>query len=108
MSERDNKSSDSRSGDSRGNSGAGGFAGAGGFTGPRQQQPRPKPMKVSASGVRYIDYKENESLRRLMSGNGKLQSRKRNTATALEQRMIAQAIKRARYMALVPYVNVTQ
>jgi len=76
--------------------------------GPPVRQPRPKPMKVSALGVRFIDYKENETLRRLTSGNGKLLSRKRAGSTALEQRMIAQAIKRARYMALLPYVTVTQ
>ena len=37
-------------------------------------------------------------------GNGKIASRKRSGASAMEQRMIAKAIKRARYMALLPYV----
>ena len=39
-----------------------------------------------------------------MSGNGKLLSRKRTGVTAMEQRMIARAVKRARFMALMPYI----
>ncbi len=41
----------------------------------------------------------------MMSGNGKILSRKRTGASAMEQRMIAQAVKRARYMSLLPYVT---
>lgn len=64
---------------------------------------RQRPGKVSASGTLYIDYKETETLRRLTGSNGKIQGRKRTGADALEQRMIASAIKRARYMGLVSY-----
>ncbi len=69
---------------------------------------RPKANKlarVSASGVAYIDYKDTETLRKMLSGNGKIQSRKRTGATAQEQRMLAKAIKRARYIGLLPYVS---
>jgi small subunit ribosomal protein S18 len=52
-----------------------------------------------------IDYKNIDDLRRLMSGNGKIVSRKRAGATAKEQKRIAQAIKRARFLALLPYAN---
>jgi small subunit ribosomal protein S18 len=65
--------------------------------------PKQKVAKLSASGKIFVDYKENETLRRVCSANGKIGSRKRSGANALEQRMIAQAIKRARYMALMPY-----
>lgn len=64
---------------------------------------RQRPGKISASGTLYIDYKETETLRRLTGANGKIQGRKRTGADALEQRMIASAIKRARYMGLVAY-----
>jgi small subunit ribosomal protein S18 len=64
-----------------------------------------KIVKTSDSGVDYIDYKDTESLRRMMSNNGKLHGRRRNSATAMEQRMIAQAVKRARFMGLLPYVE---
>ena len=56
------------------------------------------------NGKVYVDYKNTESLKKLLSGNGKISSRKRSGASAMEQRMIAKAIKRARYMALLPYV----
>ena len=70
-------------------------------------RPKQKIARVSASGTVYVDYKDTESLKKVMSGNGKIQSRKRTGATAMEQRMLARAVKRARYMALLPYVAAT-
>ncbi len=67
-------------------------------------RPKLKIARTSASGKLYIDYKDTESLRKMMSGNGKIQTRKRTGANAMEQRMVAKAVKRARYMALLPYV----
>ena len=55
----------------------------------------------------YIDYKSVDDLRRLMTPNGKIYTRKRLGASAREQRRVAQAIKRARYMALLPYTSAT-
>lgn len=68
-------------------------------------RPKTKVTRESASGITYIDYKDTESLKKMMSGNGKILGRKRTSATAMEQRMLAQAIKRSRYMALLPYVT---
>jgi small subunit ribosomal protein S18 len=67
-------------------------------------RPKVKVARTSASGKIYIDYKDTESLRKMVSGNGKIQARKRTSASAMEQRMIARAIKRARYIGLLPYV----
>jgi small subunit ribosomal protein S18 len=69
---------------------------------PQKRQP---VLHLSASGKPYIDYKETETLRRNTAHNGKISGRRRTGASALEQRMLAEAIKRARYMALLPYVN---
>jgi small subunit ribosomal protein S18 len=69
------------------------------------QKPKLKIARTSESGEIYIDYKDTESLRKVMSGNGKILGRKRTGATAMEQRMIAKAVKRARYMGLLPYVS---
>lgn len=66
-----------------------------------------KAVKTSARGVRYVDYKDVDTLRRMMSANGKIYGRKRLSASARDQRMIAQAIKRARYMGLLPYTSAT-
>lgn len=61
----------------------------------------------SSTGVLFVDYKNVDELRRLMTPNGKIQSRKRTGLSAHEQRLVAQAIKRARYMALLPYTSAT-
>jgi len=66
-----------------------------------------KVAKKSASGDIFVDYKDVEKLRRMMSPNGKIYGRKRISATASEQRMIAQSIKRARYLGLLPYTSAT-
>jgi small subunit ribosomal protein S18 len=71
-------------------------------------RPKLKIAKTTETGTTYIDYKDTESLKKLMSGNGKIQSRKRTGADAMQQRMLARAIKRARYMALLPYVTTAQ
>jgi small subunit ribosomal protein S18 len=64
-------------------------------------------MKKDNRGRDYVEYKAADELRRLMTPNGKIYSRKRLGVSAREQRMIAQAIKRARYMALLPYTSAT-
>jgi small subunit ribosomal protein S18 len=69
--------------------------------------PKPKITKQSGEGVDYVDYKDIENLRRMMSPNGKIFSRKRLSSTAREQRLLAQAIKRARFMGLLPYTSAT-
>ena len=68
---------------------------------------RPRVAKVTrdtASGTTYVDYKDTETLKKVISANGKILSRKRTGMSAMEQRMITRAVKRARYMALLPYV----
>ena len=50
-----------------------------------------------------IDYKEVDLLRKFMTGSSKLQSRKRNGTNAQEQASLKTAIKRARFLALIPY-----
>ncbi|MGH7132506.1 MAG: 30S ribosomal protein S18 [Phycisphaerales bacterium] len=70
-------------------------------------QAKVKVAKKAASGKVFVDYKDIDKLRRMMSPNGKIYGRKRISATATEQRMIAQAIKRARFMGLLPYTSAT-
>lgn len=68
-------------------------------------RPKIKIVRTSKDGTIYVDYKDTETLKRFISGNGKILSRKRTGATAAEQRMIAIAIKRARHMSLLPFVT---
>ncbi len=86
-----------------GGSGGGPGGGGGRFGGP----PRPKLVKTSGQGIEYVDYKDVESLRRAMSPNGKIYGRKRLQTTAREQKLIAQAVKRARFLGLLPYTSAT-
>lgn len=72
-----------------------------------QTGPKIKITKTSGRGMVYVDWKDVDTLRRLLSPNGKIYGRKRLGTTAAEQRMLAQAIKRARFMALLPYTSAT-
>lgn len=57
------------------------------------------------NNIKYIDYKDTETLKRFINPHGRIQSRKRTGLTAKNQRRVAEAIKRARFMALMPYVS---
>lgn len=54
--------------------------------------------------ITYIDYKDVELLKKFVSANGKITPRRVTGTSAKYQRMLATAIKRARQMALLPYV----
>ncbi len=64
-------------------------------------------MKTGADGRFYVDHKDVDMLRRMLTPNGKMYSRKRLSTSARDQRALSQAIKRARYMALLPYTSAT-
>ena len=71
---------------------------------------KPQRSNILKRGVKdcvWVDNKQVDELRRLKTPNGKIYSRKRLGTTAGEQRRIAQAIKRARYMGLLPYTSGT-
>ena len=56
------------------------------------------------SGVRAIDYKDVQTLTRLITPQGKLFSRKRSGNCAMHQRAAKVAVKRARFIGLLPFV----
>ena len=62
---------------------------------------------TAPDGTRFVDYKDVESLRRMMSPNGKLYGRKRLQLTAQDQKLVAQAIKRARFLGMLPFTSAT-
>ncbi|MDQ3508316.1 MAG: 30S ribosomal protein S18 [Actinomycetota bacterium] len=53
----------------------------------------------------YVDYKDYNMLRRYTSDRGKIRARRVTGLTPHQQREVALAIKRAREMALLPYVT---
>ena len=54
-------------------------------------------------GIKYVDYKDIDTLGKLLTNRGKIYSRKRSGNCAGCQRKAKRAIKRARYIALLPY-----
>ncbi|MBP3956066.1 30S ribosomal protein S18 [Gemmata sp. G18] len=62
---------------------------------PKGYEPRPA----------FIDYKDVSGIKRFISSQGKLMSRKRTGLSAAAQRALAVAVKRARFMGLLPYVG---
>jgi small subunit ribosomal protein S18 len=64
-----------------------------------------KYCRFKKAGIKYIDYKDPDFLKKFLNEQGKILPR-RLTGTSLKfQRRVAQAIKRARQLALLPYVS---
>ena len=78
--------------------GRGGPRGRGG----RRYGPRRRVCAFTVEGV-TPDYKDVDRLRRYISEQGKIEPTRKTGTSAKNQRLLAQAIKRARYLALLPY-----
>ncbi len=73
-----------------------------------QQNPlfkRRKFCRFSAAGVDEIDYKDLDTLRDFIQENGKIMPARITGTKARYQRQLSTAIKRARFLALVPYTD---
>ncbi len=69
---------------------------------------RPRKInKLFEAGIKYIDYKDEKLLRRFVSDRGKIVPRRMSALTERQQRELSVAIKRARQIALIPYVTET-
>tara|TARA_B100000408_G_scaffold64373_1_gene49315 strand:- start:234 stop:464 length:231 start_codon:yes stop_codon:yes gene_type:complete len=66
---------------------------------------RRKFCKFTAEGTKEIDYKDLETLRDYISETGKIVPSRITGTKARYQRQLATAIKRARYLALIPYTD---
>ncbi len=74
-------------------------------TAPKVEDNRKKYCRFKKNGIQYIDYKDANFLLKFVNDQGKLLPR-RLTGTSLKfQRKVAQAIKRARHIGLLPYVT---
>jgi len=58
----------------------------------------------SSNNIKHIDYKDIEVLKKFLTPSARMQSRRRTDTTSKNQRKLAVAIKRARFMGLLPYV----
>ncbi len=66
---------------------------------------RKKYCRFRRSGIKYIDYKDPEFLKKFLNEQGKILPRRITGTSQKYQRRVAQAIKRARHLALLPYVT---
>ncbi len=81
----------------------GGFGGRGGGGGRRPFFRRRKSCPFSGPNAPKIDYKDVKLLQRYVSERGKIVPSRITAVSAKKQRELAQAIKRARYLGLLPY-----
>jgi small subunit ribosomal protein S18 len=89
-----------------------GEAGAAGATGDRRGPrgrgryvPKRRVCQFCADKVEDINYKDTARLRRFISERGKIEPRRKSSTCARHQRKLAEAMKRARHLALLPYTN---
>jgi small subunit ribosomal protein S18 len=66
---------------------------------------RRKPCPFCRDKIEFVDYKDVTTLRRFISDRGKIRSRRITGACRRHQNQIARAVKRARELALLPYVS---
>ncbi|MFH1295882.1 MAG: 30S ribosomal protein S18 [Bacteroidota bacterium] len=63
-----------------------------------------KYCRFKKSGIKYIDYKDAGFLLKFINEQGKILPRRITGTSTKYQRKVAQAVKRARHLALLPYV----
>lgn len=63
-----------------------------------------KQCYFSTNNIKYIDYKDLELIKKFLNPHGKLLSRRRSGVSSRSQRKLAQAVKQARYMGLLPFI----
>ena len=64
-----------------------------------------KYCRFKKSGIKYIDYKDSEFLKKFLNEQGKILPRRITGNSLKYQRRVALAVKRARHLALLPFVT---
>lgn len=59
----------------------------------------------NAQGIKFIDYRDIEILKKFIDPHGRIMSRRRTKISAKHQRELTVAIKRARFMGLLPFIQ---
>lgn len=71
----------------------------------RRYRRRKRICSFCVDKVTTIDYKDVETLRRYITEHGRIRPRRQTGTCAKHQRTLSQALKRARHLALLPYVS---
>lgn len=64
-----------------------------------------KTCAMCENGIRRVNYKDEKTLSRFVTDRGKILPRRLTGVCARHQRQLTTAIKRARYLALLPYIG---
>lgn len=72
---------------------------------PKFERNRRSNRRPNQTVPEYVDWKDVDFLKRFIPERGKIMPRRISGISAKDQRRVAQAIKRARYMALIPFVT---
>src|SRR5579864_2297000 len=105
MRERSGGGGGGSSGGSGGGDSRGGGGGSGGGSGGGRFSRRKKFCRFTAEGVKYIDYKDLATLKGYVTETGKIVPSRITGTKSFYQRQLAVAIKRARFLALLPYTD---
>lgn len=60
---------------------------------------------LTQNDIQYVDYKDVDLLKNFINPHGRVIDRRRSNLTAKQQRAVEEAIKRARFMGLLPYIQ---
>ncbi|MDR0648124.1 MAG: 30S ribosomal protein S18 [Synergistaceae bacterium] len=71
----------------------------------KRRKRRPKVCHYCVDKIDHVDYKESEKLRRYITDRGKIIPRRVTGTCAKHQRQLTRAIKRARFLALLPFTS---
>lgn len=72
---------------------------------PKIGQKRKKYCRFKRYGIKYIDYKDPDFLKQFVNEQGKILPRRITGNSLKYQRKVATAVKRARHLAMLPYVT---
>ena len=75
------------------------------LTPPTLDVKKKKYCRFKKSGIKYIDYKDSNFLKKFLNEQGKILPRRITGNSLKYQRRVAQAVKRARHLALLPFVT---
>ncbi len=68
---------------------------------------RKRVCRFCEDNIKYIDFKDTKKIQRFLTDQGKILPRRTSGTCAKHQRMLSLSIKRARHLALIPFVSTT-
>ena len=71
----------------------------------QRAEPKAKYCRFKKNGIRYIDYKDPDYLLKFINEQGKIFPRRLTGTSWKYQKKVAQAVKRARHLAILPYAG---